>query len=181
MIRLLPLMGIACTLFASDSSRLYELYQSGEYVRACDEGIKKLGYYQKDERYISLYAFACLYADKIDRLALPIIMLKNNPESRKNATYFSVVLTQKNLLISGLENGQDLTSLNLPMTDHILSKIFVLYSRGDYINYQGKIRFKDNSNKHISYTMQLLKEENPPRLVIDTFYDTIMTKRHFFR
>ena len=107
---------------------------------ACDEGISKLSRNKNDEKFVSLYAFACLQADNIDRLALPIIMLKNSRDARKNAAYFSTILLQKNLLIDALENNQDISGLNLPSTDYVLSKVFSLFAAQQFA-------FRNNVNQ----------------------------------
>lgn len=82
-------------LSASDSRELYRLYQNSQYIQTCNAGVKELHLHADDERFVSLYAFTCLEADRIDRLALPITMLKNSPEARKNVTYFTAILLQK--------------------------------------------------------------------------------------
>lgn len=178
MIRLLFLL-ISGTLilFASDSSRLYSLYQNGHYLQACNEGIKKLSRHQTDEKYVSLYAFSCLQADKIDRLALPIIMLKQSQEARKNAAFFSTILLQKNLLISALETGRSLESLNLPTTGYILSSVFDLFSKGYYTFKQHVYLLTDPQNPRQTYRMY----HNDSGLFIEEYYDTIMTKQHKYR
>lgn len=174
---LLLLIASALMLFGSDSSRLYSFYQNGQYLQACNEGVKKLGKHRSDEKYISLYAFSCLQADKIDRLALPIIMLKHSKEARKNAAFFSTIFLQKNLLISALETGQSLKSLNLPTTGYILSTIFDLFSKGDYTLQHNAYLFTDPKNPRQTYKMY----HNDSGLFIEEYYDTIMTKQHHYR
>ena len=182
MIRLLFLFAIlAVFAAASDSGRLYTLYQNGEYQKACDEGVAKLNRHKKDEKYISLYAFSCLQADKIDRLALPIIMLKNSKEARKNAAYFSTILLQKNLLIDSLENHQDISGLNLPATDYVLSKAFTLYVAQQYVFRNNVYILTDVKNPRQTYRLYLRKSQNAYALVIDEYYDTILTKHHIYR
>jgi len=171
----------ASLLTASDSGRLYELYQNGSYRQACDEGVVKLQKHQKDEKYISLYAFSCLQADEVDRLALPIIMLKNSKEARKNATYFSTILLQKNLLIDALENQQSLSGLNLPSTDFVLSKVFDLFSANHYITRNNIYVLADPANPRQTYRIYLRASKNTYALVLDEYYDTILTKHHLYR
>jgi len=178
---LLIFLFLASTLTASDGNRLYELYQNGQYLQACNEGVKKLGQHQQDEKYISLYAFSCLQADKIDRLALPIIMLKNSNEARKNAAYFASILLQKNLLISALENQQPLDALNLPTTDYVLSRVFDLFSTGRYTLGNGVYSLSDPKLPRQTYRMYLNRSDNSVALIIDEYYDTILTKQHLYR
>jgi hypothetical protein len=172
-----------CTsiLTASDSGRLYELYQNGKYRQACDEGVSKLQKHRNDEKYISLYAFACLQADEVDRLALPIIMLKKSRGARKNATYFSTILLQKNLLIDALENRQSLSGLNLPSTDFVLSKVFDLFSANRYVSRNDIYVLTDPKNPRQTYRLYLRAHEKSYALVLDEYYDTILTKHHLYR
>ena len=169
------------SLLGSDSSRLYDLYQNGNFRQACDEGVSKLKKYQDNEKYISLYAFSCLQADEIDRLALPIIMLKKSKEARKNATYFSSILLQKNLLIEALENHQSLSNLNLPTTDFVLSKVFDLYSTGQYVTRNNIYVLTDPKNPRQTYRIYLRSGGKGPALILDEYYDTILTKHHLYR
>ncbi len=166
---------------AGETSRLFSLYNDGKFKAACDEGVRHLGRHKQDEKYISLYAFACLRADKIDRLALPIIMLKRSKEARKNAAYFSVLLLQKNLLITSLENRTPLTGLSLPSTDHILSKVFDLVSEQYDRIPEKPLTVTDDRDRKKAYRIYLKNGSKGPFLVIEEYYDTILTKRHIYR
>jgi len=177
----LLIISLTSILTASDSGALYELYQNGDYQRACDEGMTKLSRHKQDEKYISLYAFSCLQADKIDRLALPIIMLKNSKEARKNAAYFSTILLQKNLLIDSLENKQELTALTLPSTDYVLSKVFELYVQKKFTYQNNMYILHDVKNVRQTYRLYLRTSQKPHTLIIDEYYDTILTKHHIYR
>lgn len=178
---LLMLFVCASSLIASDSSRLYELYQSGKYRQACDVGVTKLQKHQDDEKYISLYAFSCLQADEVDRLALPVILLKKSKEARKNATYFSTILLQKNLLVDALENRHPLSHLNLPSTDFVLSKVFDLFSAGQYVSRNNIYVLTDPKNPRQTYRIYLRSDNQAYALVLDEYYDTILTKHHLYR
>jgi hypothetical protein len=175
------LLFFSTILLASDSSRLYNLYQDGNYQRACDEGIAKLSRNKNNEKFISLYAFSCLQADQIDRLALPIIMLKESSEARKNAAYFSTILLQKNLLFDALENHQDISGLNLPSTDYVLSKVFDLFTAHHYVIRKNIYVLGDPKNPRSTYRLYLRKSRKPYTLVVDEYYDTILTKHHIYR
>ena len=175
------LLASCSLLIASDSSRLYELYQNGQYDQACNEGVKKLRAHRDDEKFVSLYAFSCLQADKIDRLAIPIIMLKHSKEARSNAAYFSAILLQKNLLLSALENDRALTSLNLPSSDYVLSKVFDLYSKNHHVKTNDVYILKDPENPRQTYRLSLERTGKNAQLRIDEYYDTILTKQHLYR
>jgi len=176
------LLAIVSVLFASPSDRnLYRLYQDGKYLEACDLGAKGLRHHQKDEKYIALYAFACLQADRIDRLALPVVMLRHSKESRKNAAYFSVILMQKQLLVQALENGESLYDLNVPTTDYVLSKVFELYGSAPRKTVKQSITLQDRDDPRRNYRVYLQKRKNTVNLAIEEYYDTIMTRRHIYR
>ena len=66
-------------------------HQDKAYQKACKTGLKVFQKFRNDEEFVSLYAFSCLNADQIDRLAIPISILKNSEEARSNAAYFSWV------------------------------------------------------------------------------------------
>ncbi|WP_345986183.1 hypothetical protein WCX49_03445 [Sulfurimonas sp. HSL-1656] len=176
LLALMPLL-----LAASDSSGLYRLYQNGQYIQACNAGVKELQRHQDDERFVSLYAFACLEADRIDRLALPIVMLKNSPEARKNATYFTAILLQKNLLLNALEERAPITGLNLPTSDHLLSRVFDLYSANKFVRNGDTYVFSDPKNARRSYQLFLQRTGRSLNLGITEYYDTILTKQHIYR
>ena len=113
--------------YSDTKTDLLQLYNNKEYKAACKLGMDNYGDYTRDEAFISLYAFSCLNADYIDRLAVPISALKYSKEARANAAYFSTVLMQKKLLYHALIDGYPIGSLVLPTTDFVLSKVFDLY------------------------------------------------------
>lgn len=165
---------------SSEVSKLYNLYQQGQYDSVCEQGIRILKTHKHDEQFISVYAFACLNADKIDRLALPIIMLKSTNGARKNAAFFSTILLQKNLLLTALENNKDIHSLSLPSTDYILSKVFDLYARGLYKKKQHTYILADENDNRRIYKLRFYPDDKKPKIIIDEYYDTIVTKQHIY-
>jgi len=166
--------------FADIKNSLYHLYQDKNYEEACKKGFKAFGTYRNDEEFISLYAFSCLKADQIDRLAVPITMLNKSEESRSNAAYFSVILMQKKLLQHALIDGYKLQELKLPTTDHVLSIVFDLYSKADHSRKRSHYMFKDPINTKISYKLYIKNTNQNKTMVIEEYYDTIMTHRHIY-
>ncbi len=166
--------------FADIKSSLYPLYQDKNYEKACKEGLKVFNTYIKDEEFISLYAFSCLNADYIDRLAVPITMLDGSEESRSNAAYFSVILMQKKLLQHSLLDGYKLTQLKLPSTDYVLSIVFDLYSKADHSRKRNHYMLQDLNNKKITYNLYIKNSNQSQTMVIEEYYDTIMTHRHTY-
>ena len=118
---------MAASLLANDRQELLHLYQSQQYKSACHYGMREFHANRKDEAFVSLYAFSCLEADYIDRLAVPVSILKYSKDARANAAYFSVIIMQKKVLYHALIDNYDISGLKLPSTDHILSRVFDLY------------------------------------------------------
>jgi len=176
------LLSLCClaSIHADIKVSLYHLYQDKQYKEACQEGLKVFNQYRKDEEFVSLYAFSCLKADQIDRLAVPISTLKNSEEARSNAAYFSVILMQKKLLLHALIDGYKLTELKLPKTDHVLSKVYELYSKTNNDRKRSHYSFIDTDNNKVTYKLYLKNSNHNKKMVIEEFYDTIMTHRHVY-
>lgn len=166
--------------FADIKSSLYHLYQDKQYQEACKEGLKVFQEYRKDEEFVSLYAFSCLNADYIDRLAIPISLLKKSEEARSNAAYFSVILMQKKLLYHSLLDAYELSELKLPTTDHVLSIVFELYAKVKHERKQNHYVFQDSQNDKVSYKLYIKNGGRSKKMVIEEYYDTIMTHRHIY-
>jgi len=164
--------------FADIKTSLYHLYQDKNYDKACKEGLKAFNKHRNDEEFISLYAFSCLKADYIDRLAVPITMLSKSEEARSNAAYFSVILMQKKLLNHALLDGYKLEELKLPTTDHVLSIVFELYSKADHSRKRSHYMLQDPDNEKITYKLYIKNSNHSQTMVIEEYYDTIMTHRH---
>ena len=177
--RLIILIGFLFSLSNADiKTSLYHLYQDKQYDDACQQGLKVFQKNRKDEEFVSLYAFSCLKADQIDRLTIPISILKNSEEARSNAAYFSVILMQKKLLYHALIDNYKLTELVLPKTDHVLSTVYSLYSQVDYKRKRSHYTFIDENNDKISYKLYIKNSNHDKKMVIEEYYDTIMTHRH---
>ena len=179
--KLLVIFGLTLNfLYADIKTSLYHLYQDKEYEKACKEGFKVFQKHRRDEEFVSLYAFSCLNADQIDRLAIPISVLKHSEEARSNAAYFSVILMQKKLLLHSLIDNYKLHELRLPKTDHILSTVYNLYSKVNYKRKRSHYTFIDPNNEKISYKLYIKNTNRNKNMIIEEYYDTIMTHRHVY-
>ena len=159
---------------------MFTLYQNKKYERVCDIGFDNFKQNKKDEEFVSLYAFSCLNSDYLDRLAIPIALLKFSPESRANSAYFSVILMQKKLLYHALIDNYDLSSLDLPTTNYVLSKIFDFYAKLGKHEPRAFYLFEDEKDKKLTYKLYLEKNVRIKKIVIEEFYDTITIKRHVY-
>lgn len=169
------------SLHADIKEDIYNLYQNKNYIEACKLGLSQLNSNKRDETYVSIYAFSCLKADYIDRLSLAITYLKNSTESRNNAAYLSIILMQKNLLYNSLLDNSVIEGLVLPTTDHVLSKVFDLYQKEPTHLKHSLYILHDENNAKLSYKLYILKKDNINKMIIESYYDTIMTSRHIFR
>jgi len=178
--RLIILLFLSIHLYADIKQNMFDLYQNSKYEDVCSIGFDNFNRYRKDEEFISLYAFSCLNSDYIDRLAIPIAILKSSKEARANSAYFSVILMQKKLLYHALVDNNDLSKLDLPTTDYVLSRVFELYTHIGVHEPRAFYLFDDPLNSKLKYKLYLVKEAGLSKMVIEEFYDTITIKRHVY-
>jgi len=171
---------LSLNLYAGVKQDMFNLYQNKKYEDVCSMGFDNFNRNVKDEEFVSLYAFACLHSDNIDRLATPIAILKFSKEARANSAYFSVILMQKKLLFHALNDNYDLSKLELPTTDYVLSKVFDLYSQLPQHQRRTFYLFEDPNDPKLSYKLYLMKDEKLSKMVIEEYYDTITIKRHVY-
>lgn len=171
---------LSINLFANVKQDMFDLYQNKKYKEVCRIGFNNFYKNKKDEEFISIYAFACLYADYIDRLAVPITMLKFSKTARSNAAYFSVILMQKKLLYHSLIDNYNLSTLKLPTTDYVLSKVFELYSKIGKHKPRAFYLLQDPDDKKLTYKLYIMKSNKLNKIVIEEFYDTIILKKHVY-
>ncbi|MGM0624057.1 MAG: hypothetical protein ACQESH_08590, partial [Campylobacterota bacterium] len=119
-------------LLSYSLEEFYKDYKEEKYDYACKKGVTIFSQNRQDENYLTIYSFACLKSDMIDRLAVPITGLRESKEARANASYFSAVLLQKKLLYHAVIDGTDIKGLNFPTTEFVLSRIFDMYVDEDY-------------------------------------------------
>ncbi len=153
---LVSLLLIASYTYATSIQTLIRYYKEKNYYDVCIEGGKVFKKLQKDENLLTMYAFSCLYVDKLDRLYVPALILGKTKESRHNRSYFSLILAQKNILFSALVDGENYEGLNIPNTDYVLSRVFNLYFQKKYKKDDNRYIMQDEQGKYILYT----KSEN---------------------
>jgi len=178
--KLLLALLISITLYGDTKQNMLGLYQNKKYKKACDIGFNNFRYNNKDEEYISLYAFACLKSDYIDRLTTPIAMLKFSKEARSNSAYFSIILMQKKLLYHSMVDGYNLSNIDLPTTDYILSKVFDLYLKLGKHESRTFYLFEDENDAKLTYKLYLSKSNKVYKIIIEEFYDSISIKKHIY-
>jgi len=178
--KIILILLISFSLYADIKQNMFNLYQNKKYEKVCSIGFDHFKRYRKDEEFVSLYAFACLNSDYIDRLAIPTAILKFSEEARANSAYFSVILMQKKLLYHALLDDYDLSELDLPTTDYVLSKVFDLYIKLGKHKKRAFYLFEDENDNKLTYKLYIQKDEKLSKIVIEEFYDTITIKRHVY-
>lgn len=159
---------------------MFNLYENKKFKEACNIGYNNFYNNLNDEEYISLYAFACLNIDYIDRLPIAITALRSSKESRSNASYLSIIYMQKKLLYHALLDNYNLTSLNLPTTNHVLSKVFDLYVKlGNHAQQQSYL-LKDEKDSRIGYKLYTIKDKYLDKIVIEELYDSLTIAQHIY-
>jgi len=174
------LIFIVVNLYADIKQNMFNLYQNKKYEEVCQIGFDNFKQNKRDEEFVSLYAFACLNSDYIDRLAVPTAVLKFSREARANSAYFSVILMQKKLLYHALVDNYDLSEFRFPTTDYVLSKVFDLYSKLNTHEPRAFYLFEDPNDSKLTYKLYLSRDYKLNKIVIEEFYDTITIKRHVY-
>lgn len=175
---LIPLI-LTTTLMADIPTQMYQLYQKGDYASSCNMGLQHFKKFESNEADVLLYAFSCLKADQIDRLNAPIAILNRSSEARSNASYFSMLVLQKKLLIQALYDNYPLKSLKLPTSSHLLSKCFSFYQKDPQT--QNSIKeYTDPLNPRASYKLYTTELNGIKTIAIDEYYDKILTLHHSY-
>ncbi len=178
--KLILLFLLSLNIYASVQQDMLGLYQNKKYEDACNIGFDNFGRFKRDEDFLSLYAFSCLEADYIDRLALPIAMLKSSNEARANSAYLSIIFMQKKLLYHALVDNYKLAELRLPTTEHIISKVFDMYAKLGKHEKRMLYIFDDSKNAKVSYKLYLEQDYRIPKMIIEEYYDALLVKRHIY-
>ncbi|MDQ1244959.1 MAG: hypothetical protein QG565_1300 [Campylobacterota bacterium] len=178
--RILLLILISISVFADVKQDMFALYKDKKYADACNLGFKNFSDHLRDEEYVSLYSFSCLNIDYVDRLAVPIAILKFSKEARANAAYFSTILMQKKLLYHALLDNYDISSINLPTTDYILSKVFDLFTKMKKDELKEFYILEDENDKELKYKIYILKDGKIDKMVIEEFHNSISTEKHIY-
>lgn len=171
---------ISISIYANIKQDMFTMYQNNKYKEVCQMGFKNFMQNNRDEEYISLYAFACLESDYIDRLSTPIAMLKFSKEARANSAYFAIILMQKKLLYHSLVDGYDLSQLNLPTTEHVLSKVFDLYVKLGKHEKRTFYVFEDEKNSKITYKLYLTQGRKVYKMILEEYYESKLVKQHIY-
>jgi hypothetical protein len=166
---------IASGLWGYSLNKFYEDYKKKNYYAACKHGVSIFAQNKKSNEFLTVYSFACLKSDMIDRLAVPVTGLRGSKEARSNASYFASILLQKKLLYNAVIDGIDISGLNLPTSDYILSKVFHMYADKEYEKSQNRYIMEDG---RLVYEMYVKQEGGYKKLVIEQYKDSKLIQTH---
>ncbi len=178
--KLILILLITLSLYGNTKQKMFDLYQNNKYKDVCNIGFDNYRHHIKDEEYISLYAFACLKSDYIDRLSIPTTMLKFSKEARSNSAYFSIILMQKKLLYHALIDNYNLHDFNLPTTDYILSIIFDYYTKIGVHEKRSVYLFENENDKKLTYKLYIEKGQRVDKMVIEEYYNNVIIQKHIY-
>jgi hypothetical protein len=163
---------------AQPTDNVIKLYQQQRYEAACLEGARIVRDYKNSETFVNTYALACLKSDYIDFAAIGGVYLRGSQGSRQNASYILTVVLQKKLLTQALADNIDLSSIRLPETPHILSKVFSAYASGNYVK-DGTVMVI-NLGGNQSATLDSLTEGGHFKVRIRQYENDRMTGEHLY-
>lgn len=181
--KILLLIASLTLLLSGDEqlSKIYELYKNKEYDKVCTtENLNLFQYNRENEDFVLIYAFSCLNIDYIDSLSTPIALLKYSEKGRANSAYFATILLQKKLLYYSLIDNIKISHLKLPSTEHILSKVFDLYSNANVEPKDGVYEFIDEKDEKVSYKLYISDKSHVKKMVIEEYYDKILKNTHIY-
>lgn len=165
---LMLIMTIA-VLNASSKEDLIKLYKEKEFRKACTKAGNLYLKYKDDEEFLNIFAHSCLEVDMIDRTILPIIKLHKTPQSRENAAYLATIFYKKKLLYHALIDDVDISYINLPKTEHILSIVFNKFVDGDYIYKNDAYWFDDDKNSELSHKLSVETHRKIKKIFLRTY------------
>ena len=163
-------------LYATDKSDIVRFYKEKNYRKACLKAGDLYLKYKSDEEFLNIYAHSCLEEDMINRTILPIVKLYKSPEARENAAFFATILYQKKLLYHALVDDIDISYVNLPKTNYILSVIFNKYVSGNYDYKNDAYWFNNDENDEITYKLSLESHHKIKKIFIRTYKNGKITK-----
>jgi len=163
-------------LHALTKDDVVKMYEEKDYRLACMKSSDLYQQYKADEEFLNIYAHSCLEVDMINRTVLPIIKLYKSPQARENAAYFATILYQKKLLYHALVDNVDISYVNLPTTEYILSKIFSKFVAGDYNYKNGSYWFSNDENNEITYKLSIEEHQKIKKMFLKSFLNGELTK-----
>ena len=123
---------VGSLLSADNLSSFVQAYKAKDMSRACALGRELYRANMRDEKILIASGHACAEDDYIDFIGVLQQRLGQTPSSRRATVYFSTLLLKKRLISEYMHEDADLSSYTLPLTDHILSKVFEKIKNRDF-------------------------------------------------
>ncbi|PHR54932.1 MAG: hypothetical protein COA44_12085 [Arcobacter sp.] len=121
------------SVFAKDNlERFVQAYKAKDMSLACSLGRQLYRSNIRDEKILIATGHACAEDDYIDFIGVLQQRLGETPSSRYATVYFSTLLLKKRLISQYMHEDIDLSPYTLPLTDHVLSKVFEAIQSGDF-------------------------------------------------
>jgi hypothetical protein len=162
--------------FAYTLDEIEQLYTDGKYAKVCSLSGSMYMSFKNNEKFLDIFADSCLQSDMINRMILPIVKLNRTRQARENAAYFTTILYQKKLLYYALCDNVDISYVNLPKTDYILSKIFDKFVKGEYELDGKNYWFDDDLDDTKRYKLSLEDASGIKKIYLRTYKDGKITK-----
>ncbi len=161
---------ISTLLNATNLDTMLKLYKDKNYEQVCLIAGDLYKQNRSNEKFLDIYAHSCLEVDMINKTIFPIIKLYRTAQSRENAAYFSTILYKKKLLYHALIDDVDISYINLPKTNYILSNIFDKFVNGEYEHRDGVYWFKDSSENSLNYKLSIESNNGIKKLFLRTYW-----------
>ncbi|MGP1561354.1 MAG: hypothetical protein ACTTIC_04610 [Helicobacteraceae bacterium] len=165
-------------LFSYNLNDFLRAYKDKDDALACKIGTELFKDNKRNEIFVQAYAFACLRSDNIDTMAETSVYIKNIKDARINAALLSTVIAIKKLLYLSLVDDYDISGLNFPIVDHVLSRVFTRYTRGEYVLKDGLYIFSISDAEKI--TMEKRFDGGKYKIYITEFLNSRVIKTHVY-
>ncbi|MCV6606636.1 MAG: hypothetical protein OIF32_00355 [Campylobacterales bacterium] len=175
---LLLLLFFIGLLQGDDKKSFFNFYTEKEYEKSCQLGGKIFYKNRHDENFVQAFGFSCLNVDNIGMIANVPRYLKKTEKTRRNASYFSVIITGKKLLYQGIVDEVDMTGINLPKTDHIISKVFGKLAKKDYTRSGTTYIFNFGKRKVVK--VDKLLDKDTYKVIVNEYENNQLKRKHLY-
>lgn len=173
----LSLLLMSGLLLADNELRIFlEAYKSGDSSQACDSGRKLFRSHMRDENLLIAIGHACSEEDFIDFVGVLQQRLGQTPESRNAAVYFSTLVLEKRLIAQYMHAETNLDLYALPVTDHILSRVYEAIKNKDFT-----LVSETPKHLHIGNAEDYLDVYIQDKMYVDVYKNSQKIKKHRYR
>jgi len=151
-------------------------YKSKDMSLACELGRKVFRSNIRDENILIAVGQACASADYIDFIGVLQQRLGHSPQSRKAAVYFSTLLLKKRLISQYMHENVDLSFYALPLTDHILSRVYEAIKNKEFTMIS-----KEPKHLHIGDSENYLDLYLKEKVNVDVYEKSKKIQEHRYR